>query len=248
MTPDSGAPPPRQSKLAPSAQVPRIAVIVPALDEGEGIADTLRSARDPAVAELIVVDGGSADDTVARATPLADRVLVAPRGRASQMNAGARASRADADVLLFLHADTLLPSGFGALVLQAIDDGAVAGRFDVVLRGTHPLLRVVATMMNARSRLTGISTGDQAIFVRRDVFERLGGYAAIPLMEDVELTTRLKRAGRLAALRLRVSTSGRRWEEHGVVRTIVLMWLLRLAYACGVPADRLARRYRRHRR
>jgi rSAM/selenodomain-associated transferase 2 len=245
MTPDTGVGSPRQSSDAAASAVRRITVIVPALDEGAGIVDALRSARDPHVADIVVVDGNSADDTVARATPLADRVLAAPRGRASQMNAGARAARGD--VLLFLHADTVLPPGFGAAVLHAIDGGSVAGRFDVVLRGASPMLRVVASLMNARSRLTGIATGDQAIFVRRDAFERLGGFAAIPLMEDVELSSRLKRAGPVAALRLRVSTSGRRWEEHGVLRTIALMWALRFAYACGVSPARLARRYRRHR-
>jgi rSAM/selenodomain-associated transferase 2 len=222
-----------------------ISVVVPALDEAAEIDATLASARDPAVHEVIVVDGGSGDDTAARAAAAAARVVRAGRGRALQMNAGA--ALATGDVLLFLHADTRLPSGFGTAVCEALAGGAIGGRFDVVLRGSHPLLPVVARLMNVRSRLTGVSTGDQAVFVRRDVFERLGGFAPLPLMEDVELTSRLKRAGRVAALRLAVATSGRRWEEHGVVRTIVLMWTLRLAYACGVPAERLARAYRTRR-
>ncbi len=222
-----------------------LSIVVPALDEAEEIEATLASARDPAVREIIVVDGGSRDDTVARATPLATRVVSSPPGRARQMNAGA--ALASGEVLLFLHADTRLPEGFAPAVRDAIETGAVWGRFDVVLRGSHRLLRVVAPLINLRSRLSRIATGDQAIFVRHDVFRRLGGFAEIPLMEDVELSRRLKRAGPMAALRLRVSTSGRRWEEHGVVRTIVLMWALRLAYACGVSPARLARAYRTRR-
>lgn len=199
--------------------------------------------REPGVREVIVVDGGSTDDTAARAATTADRVLRSARGRAVQMNAGAAA--ASGDVLLFLHADTQLPAGFAAAVLSAVERGGVGGRFDVVLDGEHPFLPVVAFLMNVRSRLTRISTGDQAIFVRRDVFAKLGGFAPIPLMEDVELTSRLRRLGPLAAIRLRVHTSARRWEINGLARTIVLMWTLRLAYACGVSPHRLARAYRR---
>jgi rSAM/selenodomain-associated transferase 2 len=220
-----------------------LSVVVPVLDEQDGIEAALRSAREPGVGDVVVVDGGSSDETVSRAQRLADQVLRGPRGRALQMNAGARAARGD--VLLFLHGDTRLPAGFAADVRAAITAGAVGGRFDVVLEGRSALLPVVATMMNLRSRLTGISTGDQAIFVRRDVFERLGGYAEIPLMEDVELTGRLRRAGPLAALRSRVITSGRRWDERGAIRTVLLMWRLRLAYACGASPHRLAASYRR---
>lgn len=220
-----------------------ISVVVPALNEAGQIADVLRSAREPGVHEILVVDGGSSDDTVARAATAADRVLRSPRGRALQMNAGAAA--ATGGVLLFLHGDTRLPAGFATAVREAVEGGAVGGRFDVVLDGTHRILPVVARLMNARSRLTGISTGDQAIFVRRDVFTALGGFAPIALMEDVELTSRLRHSGRLAALRLRVTTSARRWEENGVARTIVLMWWLRFAYACGASPERLARAYRR---
>lgn len=223
-----------------------IAVVVPALDEGAEIEATLRSARAPAVTEIVVVDGGSSDDTVTRARPLADRVIEGPRGRAFQMNAGARETHGE--VLLFLHADTRMPSGWDAEVLDAICAGAVGGRFDVTLRGTHPFLPVVATLINLRSRWTRIFTGDQAIFVRRDVFARLGGFAEIPLMEDVELSARLRRAGAIASLRARVSTSARRWEEEGVLRTILLMWRLRLAYACGASPERLAAAYRTRRR
>lgn len=223
-----------------------ISVVVPALDEASEIAETLRAARDPAVGEVLLVDGGSRDDTVALARPLVDRVLSSRPGRARQMNAGA--ARARGEILLFLHADTHLPPGFGAAVHDAIARGAVGGRFDVRLRGAHPLLRLVARLMNLRSRATRIFTGDQAIFVRRDVFAAMGGFADVPLMEDVELSSRLRRRGRIASLRLQVATSGRRWEDDGVLRTILLMWALRLAYACGVSPERLAVAYRRRRR
>ena len=242
MPPDSRDDPARQSVDGPGIG-PRISIVVPALDEAERIVAALGSVREPGVCEVIVVDGGSGDDTVKCAAAAADRVLHSVRGRAAQMNAGADV--AGGDVLLFLHADTRLPAGFAAAVQDAIERGAIGGRFDVALEGEHPFLQVIAFLMNARSRLTRISTGDQAIFVRRDVFSRLGGFAAIPLMEDVELTRRLRRLGPLAALRLRVRTSARRWETNGVVRTIVLMWALRFAYACGVSPERLARAYRR---
>lgn len=219
-----------------------ISVIVPVLNEADGIEATLLSAGDPAVVEVLVVDGGSTDDTVSRAARVADRVLVSPRGRALQMNVGARHARGD--VLLFLHGDTLLPRDFGHDVLGAVAAGTLGGRFDVRLRGRSRLLPVVAALMNARSRWTRISTGDQAMFVRRDVFARLGGFAEIPLMEDVELSVRLRRAGRVAALRRRVVSSGRRWDDNGAVRTVLLMWGLRIAYACGVSPERLATRYR----
>lgn len=185
---------------------------------------------------MIVADGGSEDGTASLAAALCDRVVVAPRGRARQMNAGAREARGD--VLLFLHADTRLPSNADELV-----QGFLWGRFDVQIEGRHPLLPVVAWWMNLRSRLTGIATGDQAIFVRRDDFVAAGAFREIPLMEDIALSKRLKRISRPACLRERVVTSGRRWERRGTLRTIVLMWRLRLAYALGADPGRLARRY-----
>jgi rSAM/selenodomain-associated transferase 2 len=220
-----------------------LSIIVPVLDEAPRIGATLAAlqALRTAGAEVIVVDGGSADATRSIALPLADRVIDAPRGRSAQMNAGARESRGAA--LLFLHADTMLPEHADRAVAAALHAGASWGRFDVAIEGSSRLLGVVAAMMNARSRLTGIATGDQAIFVRRDAFAAAGGFPAIPLMEDVALSKTLKRASRPACLRERVLTSARRWERHGTLRTIVLMWRLRLAYALGADPRRLARRY-----
>lgn len=221
-----------------------LSIIIPTLDEAANLSALLpRLAQDLSTAELLVADGGSRDasrEVVAR-TPGARWLDSAP-GRARQMNAGARAATGDA--LLFLHADTRLPPDAQAAILGALaDPRVVGGRFDVRLDSARPLLRVVEAMMNGRSRLTGICTGDQAIFVRRTDFEALGGYPDIPLMEDIALSRRLKRRGRLAALRLRVTTSARKWEREGPVRTIVLMWALRLAYVVGVPPARLHRWY-----
>jgi rSAM/selenodomain-associated transferase 2 len=223
----------------------RISIVVPALDEADGIRAALAAVQ-PLRArghEVIVVDGGSADGTPALAAPLADRVISSPRGRALQQNAGAAA--ASGDVLLFLHADTTLPDGADALVLDGLRrTGRGWGRFDVRLSGRHPLLRVVERMIGVRSRLSGIATGDQAIFVRREWFQRVGGFPELPLMEDVAITRALKRLGPPLSLRARVTTSSRRWEERGVARTILLMWRLRWAYFRGADPAELARRYR----
>ena len=220
----------------------RLSIIVPTLNEAVHLADALAHARTDGVDEIIVVDGGSTDATCAVARAHADLVIAAPRGRSAQMNAGA--ARATGDILLFLHADTLLPSGFAAAVQTACDaPGVVGGRFDVELEPSSPLLRLTGRLINGRSRLSRIATGDQAIFIRRDLFVRLGGYAPIPLMEDLDLSRRMKRAGRIACLRQRVITSSRRWRRNGVLRTILLMWTLRFLYFVGVPAERLARFY-----
>ncbi|GIW40017.1 MAG: glycosyl transferase [Candidatus Binatia bacterium] len=220
----------------------RLSVIVPTLDEEAVIEETLRSARQPGVAEILVVDGGSHDRTVERAAPLADRVLFSPRGRAVQMNAGARVARGD--VLLFLHADTRLPPRYPEAVFSALADERVCGgRFDLRLEPSSPLLALTATLINLRSRATRVATGDQALFVRRSVFEALGGYPEWPLMEDLALSRAMKRAGRIACLRAKVVTSSRRWRTQGVLRTIVRMWTLRLLFYAGVPPERLARHY-----
>jgi rSAM/selenodomain-associated transferase 2 len=217
----------------------RLAIIIPTLDEAAHIRTALEALA-PLRArghQVIVVDGGSADTTAELAAPFCDLLLKAPRGRALLMNAGAQAAQAEA--LVFLHADTRLPERADEHILRALED-ASWGRFDVRIESRHPLLGIVACAMNLRSRLTGIATGDQAIFVRREAFP---GFPEIALMEDIAFSRAMKRRGRPACLRERVSTSGRRWEARGVLRTIVLMWRLRLLYALGVAPQRLARQY-----
>lgn len=221
----------------------RLSIIIPTLNEAEGIVAALESLGELRRRghEVIVVDGGSSDGTAALAAGLADRVLAASAGRAGQMNAGARV--AAGDVLLFLHADSRLPDAADRLVLQGLAAGAAWGRFDVRIASAHPLLRVVETMMNLRSRLTRICTGDQGIFVCREAFDAVGGYRGQALMEDIAISARLRRLSAPLCLRERCLTSARRWESRGVLRTIVLMWWLRLQYAFGVAPARLARGY-----
>jgi rSAM/selenodomain-associated transferase 2 len=221
-----------------------LSIIVPTLNEAGGLVATL-TALQPLRArgtEVVIVDGGSTDGTPALAAPWVDTVISAPRGRATQMNAGAKLARGD--VLLFLHADTRLPDTADLLLVQALEErGRVWGRFDVAIEGTHPLLRIVAWSMNFRSRLTGIATGDQAIFMRRQAFNVAGGFPKLPLMEDIALSRTLRRIGRPLCLRERAVTSGRRWEQRGVLRMIVLMWRLRGAYWLGADPTRLAQVY-----
>ncbi|MBC7502843.1 MAG: TIGR04283 family arsenosugar biosynthesis glycosyltransferase [Herminiimonas sp.] len=223
----------------------RISIIIPVLNEAGQVAarmQALASLRADG-AELLVADGGSIDGTAHLAAPFADRVLVGALGRALQMNAGA--DIASGEILLFLHADTTLPSGALALIRQALSGSRHAwGRFDVAIDGRPRMLKVIATMMNLRSRMTGIATGDQAIFVRRETFAAIGGYPPQALMEDIELSRRLKRCTPPCCLRQRVVTSGRRWETRGVWRTILLMWRLRWLYWRGVSPDKLAAVYR----
>lgn len=223
-----------------SAAAPRLSVVIPALDEAASIARVVRDARAQAD-EVIVVDGGSRDGSAATAADAGATVIAAPRGRALQMNAGA--ARAAGGLLLFLHADVRLPAGGGDAVRAAAAAGARWGRFDVRLDSTRRSLAVVGAMMNLRSRLTGIATGDQAIFADRALWEALGGFAAIPLMEDVEFCARARRIARCACLRERVTVSARRWERRGVARTVVEMWAWRAAYALGASPDWLHRRY-----
>jgi len=223
--------------------VARVSCIVPVLNEAPIVANRLAALQWLRVAghELILIDGGSDDGTPEIAAPWVDRLLSSAPGRAIQMNTGAAAARGD--LLWFLHLDAEPPSGAGDAMLSAVARGHVWGRFDVRLSGTEPMLRVVARMMNLRSRLTGIVTGDQGIFVVRDVFDRTGGYPVIALMEDIALSKRLKRLGRPACLRQRIVASSRRWEQAGIWRTIVLMWRLRLGYWLGIDPATLARRY-----
>jgi rSAM/selenodomain-associated transferase 2 len=221
-----------------------LSVVVPVLDEAAGIVGALQRLAPLRRRghEVIVVDGGSQDGTVALATPLADRVVHSARGRAAQMNAGAAQARGD--LLLFLHADTQLPADADTLITQALSAGGRWGRFDVRIQGASVWFPVIAAFMNQRSRLSGIATGDQALFMPRSLFRQLGGYAAQPLMEDIELSRRLRAVAAPVCLRQTVLTSGRRWERGGVWRTIVLMWWLRWRYWRGADPQALARLYR----
>jgi rSAM/selenodomain-associated transferase 2 len=223
--------------------LPTISIIVPVLNEAAAIPELIPALQNlrQSGAEIIVADGGSSDDTLARLAPLADQTCIAPRGRGSQMNAGAKL--ASGNIFIFLHADTRLPAAAEKAVLAAVDRGSRWGRFDVCISGAIAGLGMVATMMNLRSRLTGIATGDQAVFVTRAAFEQVGGFPDIPLMEDLVLSRRLRALGKPACLRDRVITSGRRWEKHGLVRTILRMWWLRLRFYFGASPQTLALEY-----
>ncbi len=221
-----------------------LSIINPCLNE-VGTIGTLLEALQPLRRvghEVILVDGGSTDGTKRLAESLVDQLLSSEPGRAGQMNTGAKA--AAGDILWFLHADTALPVGANEALIEGLSNGvSVWGRFDVRLSGSHPSLRLVGYMINLRSRLSGIATGDQGIFVLRDSFEAVGGFPTIPLMEDIVLSRRLKRISRPLCLRQRLVTSSRRWETQGILRTILLMWWLRLAFAFGVSSERLVSRY-----
>jgi rSAM/selenodomain-associated transferase 2 len=222
-----------------------ISIVIPTLNEEgclPGLLDKLAPLRRRG-AEVIVVDGGSADDTVATAERAGVEIFHTPPGRALQMNAGARAARGD--VLLFLHADTIPPPWADQLIVAALARGPhVWGRFDVIITGRARMLRVVAWLMNLRSRISGIATGDQGIFVAREVFHAVHGFPLQALMEDIEISRKLRRHSRPICLREAVTTSGRRWDRNGVWRTILLMSRIRLAYWRGTPADELAKVYR----
>ncbi len=225
-----------------------ISVIIPTLNEEQALGQTLAGLPSSLVLEIIIVDGGSTDRTLAIAntfcahTPTAQLVR-APTGRARQMNEGAKASRGD--ILLFLHADTQVVEEAPRIIESALANPAVVGgRFDVRFDTRSGWGRIISTLMNWRSRTSGIATGDQAIFVRRHIFERLGGFADVPLMEDIDFSRRLKRAGSTVALRQTVTTSFRRWEQQGPLHTILLMWTLRFLYWTGVNPSRLNRWYK----
>lgn len=227
---------------------PSVSIIIPVLNEAATVTDCLQtlqslSTSDAKVTlEIIVVDGGSSDAAVELATPLADQLIVAGQGRAGQMNAGAKAS--SGEYVLFLHADTRLPDDILAVIASWQNaELPLWGFFPVQLSGSARSLRIVETMMNWRSRLTGIGTGDQCLFVNRQLFNSIAGFADIPLMEDVEICQRLKRINKPRVESHPVVTSSRKWEREGIFKTILLMWRLRLAYFCGAKPEELARKY-----
>jgi rSAM/selenodomain-associated transferase 2 len=220
----------------------RLTIVLPVLDEAAIIVAALRALAPLRArgAEIIVADGCSRDGTARLAKPFADRVITVRRGRGVAMNAGAALGSGDA--LLFLHADTTLPDDADRLIDAALARRAW-GRFDLRIAGSRPLFAVIARMINWRSRLTGVATGDQAIFVTREAFEAVGGFPDLPLMEDIAISRRLKRLCRPFCIATPAVTSGRRWEQNGVVRTILLMWRLRLSYYLGVEPALLAELY-----
>lgn len=222
----------------------QISIVIPVLNEAERLAaklQALQSYRDRC--QLVLVDGGSDDDSLAIAAPWVDKAVRSPRGRAKQMNAGA--ALANREILLFLHADTRLPADAVDAILQAMAAGYTWGRFDVAFDSPQPIFKLIAFMMNARSRLTGIVTGDQCLFVARRAFSAVGGFPEIALMEDIAISDLLKPLGKPACLHTKVVTSARRWLQYGILKTIVLMWCLRLAYFLGADPDTLAARYYR---
>ncbi|MDO9619846.1 MAG: TIGR04283 family arsenosugar biosynthesis glycosyltransferase [Pseudomonas sp.] len=224
---------------------PLLSVVIPVRNEAQalpGLLDDLANLR-AAGAELILVDGGSSDSTCELALGRVDQLLRTAPGRALQMNAGAAVARGE--YLWFVHADTRISIESLSSLQQALSERPLWGRFDVRLSGPGLAFRVIGAMICLRSRLSGIASGDQGIFVTRQRFEALGGYAPIPLMEDLQLCRRLKALARPRCLRPPLSTSSRRWEQHGIWRTVVLMWCLRLAYYCGASPEKLARQYRR---
>lgn len=236
-------------EVAAAVRYPNMSIsfIVPVLNEEAVIVPTLTGLRhfaDALAGEIILVDGGSEDSTLTLAEPFTDKLIQSVQGRALQMNAGA--AQAKGEWLFFLHADSQLPRHFETIWQEEVlPTRRVWGRFDVRLSGSHPLLRLVERMMNLRSRLTGIATGDQAIFVRREVFQQLGGYAQIPLMEDIEISQRLRRKSPPLCLDSPLVTSSRHWEQRGILRTILLMWKLRLLFFAGVSPERLVQQYYR---
>lgn len=223
----------------------RISIVIPTLNEAQNLKPLLQDLAGfrGQGHEILLVDGGSEDQTLAQANGHVDRVLLGTRGRAAQMNAGARVAKGD--ILWFVHADSRVPADAAGYLIDACGAGHHWGRFDVRLSGSHWLLRVVAYTMNLRSHLTGIVTGDQGIFVTRKAFESVNGFPQIALMEDIALSKKLRRQGRPARIRQpSLQTSSRRWEKQGILRTVLHMWRLRLAYALGVEPQALARRYR----
>jgi rSAM/selenodomain-associated transferase 2 len=221
---------------------PSIAIITPVFEEEQSIKGFVQTLKALPYDELYIVDGGSADNTWQVLQALDVRCIQSPKGRANQMNAGAKHCKSD--VLLFVHADTLMsPTHITDIKKQMLNQAVVGGRFDVQLSGKHMMFKVIAWMMNIRSCVTGISTGDQCQFVRRSVFEDMGGFPNQPLMEDVAFSKRLKRYGKVVCLKNKVVTSSRRWEQHGIFNTVFLMWKIRLFYFLGVKPEVLAKMY-----
>jgi len=223
--------------------LPSVAVVIPVYNEAEILPNVLPTVQALTVSELCFVDGGSEDETRHILAASGVKYMQSLAGRAVQMNAGSNACKSD--IILFIHADTILSQSHIEAIKECMqDENVVGGHFDVQLSGIHWMFRVIEWMMNFRSCLTGISTGDQCQFVRRSAFEKMGGFPEQALMEDIELSKRLKRLGKMVCVHEKVITSSRRWQKHGISRTILLMWKLRILYFFGVKPNKLANIYR----
>jgi rSAM/selenodomain-associated transferase 2 len=221
----------------------KISIIIPVINEEKNLSTTLQYLQlfRSQGHEIIVVDGGSVDNSLSIAQDNADAVIVSQLGRATQMNNGA--SVATGDVFLFLHADTFLPVEAEALITEETGD-SFWGYFDVRLSGRNRVFRLIEWLINHRSRLSSIATGDQAIFVSRKLFFDVGRFPEIKLMEDVAISRLLKCIVTPVCLKAPVLTSSRRWEDKGITSTVLLMWRLRLLYFFGASPDKLSRMYR----
>lgn len=233
----------RSSQIPSETPHTQVSIIIPVVNESDVIIPILQQLQSLRSLghELIIVDGGSSDETISLAEPLSNVVIQSDRGRAIQMNAGAGIARGD--VFWFLHADTLIGGDSLDLLCHSLSSGYDWGRFDVHLSGQHWSLRVIERMMNLRSCLTGIATGDQGLFMTRQIFTQVNGFPRIPLMEDIEISRRLKKLSRPACVQQAIITSSRRWEQNGILRTVFLMWRLRFMYWLGVPAEKLKLHY-----
>lgn len=215
---------------------------MPVFNEAQLLPEKLTSLKALNADEMVFIDGGSTDGTQQLLEASGVTWYTGVRGRAAQMNLGA--GKCKSDIILFIHIDTEIDENNISAIKSAMKQQDLAGgRFDIRLSGHHPAYRIISWFINIRSRWSKISTGDQAMFVRRAMFEQMGGFADLPLMEDVEFSKRLKRQGNVACLRQRVTTSSRRWQQHGIIRTVLLMWRLRLLYWLGTPAEKLAAMY-----
>ena len=223
----------------------KLSIIIPVFNEAKKIAATLNKLQSYRQQghEIIVVDGGSQDNTIDCIDRMSDKLLISKAGRAMQMNIGAE--QADGEVLVFIHADTQLPDGADTLIINAIARDEKWGRFNVRLSGNHVLFRFIETLMNVRSCLTSIATGDQVIFVQTKLFKKVDGYPEIKLMEDIALSKRLKVISKPICIKKSVITSSRKWENEGILKTVLLMWKLRLLYFVGVSPEKLFSQYYR---
>ncbi|MCW9030480.1 MAG: TIGR04283 family arsenosugar biosynthesis glycosyltransferase [Gammaproteobacteria bacterium] len=222
-----------------------VSIIIPALNEESSIKNLLQQLQVSRQQghEVIVVDGGSEDQTIAVSTLLADKVIQSDPGRAVQMNKGA--VQASGDILWFLHADSVISeNAIKNIQFNLNEQNKDWGRFNIKLSGLHYMFRIIEKMINFRSCLSSIATGDQGIFIKRKVFDDVGGYSNIPLMEDIDISKKLRAQSRSVCIKETLTTSSRRWEKNGILSTILLMWRLRFLYWLGISADKLASQYK----